>query len=251
MTPNEFGLIGYPLSHSFSPAWFTQKFKNEGLNHYSYHLFPMETLAGLPELIHARPYLKGFNVTLPFKTKIIDFLNVTDELVHQTGASNTIRIERTGTDYRLSGTNTDVYGFRNSLTPLLTPQDQRALVLGYGGAARAVCFALTGLKIPFSIVSRNPHQADMLHWQEITPERFAGYPLIINCTPLGLKTADPLPPLPYHAAGTHQLFYDLIYNPTETPFLQEAKKHGARIKNGLEMLHLQAEEAWNFWNPHS
>lgn len=249
MNPREFGLIGYPLSHSFSPAWFSQKFQKEGLHNYSYQLFPMETLSALPELIQAHPCLRGFNVTLPFKTKIIDFLEGADELVQTTGAANTIRIERTGPMYRLSGTNTDVHGFLKSLKPLLLPEDQRALVLGYGGAARAVVYALSALNISYTVVSRKPVSDFMLHWSQVTEECFAAHQVIINCTPVGLHPSDPPLHLPYQAASAKQLFYDLIYNPEETPFLQEGRRRGCRIKNGLEMLHLQAEEAWNFWNP--
>ncbi len=238
-----YGLIGYPLSHSFSKNFFSKKFEKEGLSDCEYELFPMRSLDELSALLRSQPELQGLNVTIPHKENIIPHLDEIDEAAQEIGAVNTIRIS----SGRLKGFNTDVFGFEKSL-PDVFPEGMQALVLGTGGAAKAVAFVLKKRSIPFRMASRQP-QNEELGYAEITPALLAQYRLVVNATPLGMfPNVNECPPLPYGAIHGKHWFYDLIYNPERTLFLKKAGDRGAQIFNGLEMLRLQAEQAWSIWN---
>jgi shikimate dehydrogenase len=239
-----FGLIGYPLTHSFSKNYFTQKFQREGVSDCVYELFPLEQIESFPDLIAAHSNLTGLNVTIPYKEKVLPYLTELSDAVKEVGACNCIKVQND----KLTGYNTDVTGFENSLKPLLKPNHTRALVLGTGGAAKAVVWVLKKLGIAYGYVSRRTGDG-MLSYDELTEEIIRRYPLIINTTPLGMQpNVESKPSLPYKAIGEEHLCYDLVYNPVKTGFLAEAEKRGAVIKNGQEMLELQAEAAWAVWN---
>lgn len=246
---NLYGLIGYPLSHSFSRRYFTKKFLMEGLGSHAYHLFPLESIEELPDLIATYPSLRGLNVTIPYKEKVQPYLHAVEEEARAVGAVNTIRIH----NGRLSGHNSDVFGFTRSLRNFLTqagrkPKELRALVLGTGGAAKAVCYALRRMNIPFGRVSRDAERGE-LTYDSLTPKSLGYYDLIINTTPLGMSPeVDSMPPLPYEGLDSDHLLFDLVYNPEETAFLREGKTRGCQIINGLEMLYLQAERSWSIWS---
>jgi shikimate dehydrogenase len=238
-----YGLIGYPLSHSFSPRYFQEKFEKEHI-HASYELFPLENINQLAGLLASHPELKGLNVTIPYKSAIIPFLDYTDTYVQAIGAANCISIK----NGKLTGHNTDVTGFTKSLRPLLKSYHTQALILGTGGAAKAIAYGLKQLGIGYQYVSRmksdNHYTYDALS-QEIMQENL----LIINTTPLGMyPDIAAAPAIPYSCLSSKHLCYDLIYNPAVTSYLNQAAAHGATIKNGLEMLEIQAEESWNIWN---
>ncbi|MEM8906541.1 MAG: shikimate dehydrogenase, partial [Bacteroidota bacterium] len=239
-----YGLIGYPLSHSFSKQYFTQKFAKEEIANHHYELFPLADLADLRDLIQRFPNLRGLNVTIPYKERVIAFLDEIDPAAEEIGAVNTIRIERG----RLKGYNTDVYGFQESLVPLLGPQmPSGALILGTGGAAKAVAYVLTQLNIPYLKVSRSD-KGDLTYAQ-MDAQQLARYPLLVNTTPLGMSPQiDRCPDLPYTALSPANVLYDLVYNPEKTLFLERGAERSCQTKNGLEMLYLQAEKAWEIWN---
>ena len=210
-----FGLIGYPLGHSFSISFFNEKFANEGID-AQYCNFQIENIASLPEILAQNPTLKGLNVTLPYKEAGISFL--------------------------------DVIGFTKSLEPMLERFHKKALILGTGGSAKAIHYGLWSLGLETMFVSRTP-KAGAITYEEVTPELIRDYHVVVNCTPCGMyPKADECPPLPYDAMDSHHLLYDLIYNPDETRFMQKGIERGALVKNGLEMLLLQAFESWNFWH---
>jgi shikimate dehydrogenase len=245
-----FGLIGYPLGHSFSKTYFTEKFEKEGITDARYELFPLPDVNMLPELLEREPELCGLNVTIPHKQAVIPFLHRLDAGAEAVGAVNTIRI-RHGL---LEGFNTDVIGFEQSLRRWLAQLGGSApahtWVLGSGGAALAVCAVLKKLGYAYKVVSRNPKQPGEVSWATLGQE--AGHServLWINTTPLGMAPkTDTCPPIPFHALKAEDLVYDLVYNPAETLLLQHAGTLGCAVKNGLEMLHLQAEAAWEIWN---
>jgi shikimate dehydrogenase len=239
-----FGLIGFPLSHSFSKKFFTEKFEKEQIANCSYELFPIASADEVPALIAANPSLCGLNVTIPHKLNVIPHLTSMDDAAKEIGAVNCISIQQNN----LKGYNTDAFGFAESLKPLLEKHHQRALILGDGGAAKAVKYVLKQLKIPYLIVSRNP-DPNGISYSDITQELLSAYQVIINTTPLGMSpNLESLPEIPYQFLTPAHLVYDLIYNPAETLFLNRAKAQGAKIKNGLEMLYLQAERSWYIWN---
>lgn len=244
-----FGLIGYPLSHSFSKKFFTEKFLRDGLANCSYELFPLPLIEEFPSLLTTYPDLQGLNVTIPHKESVIPYLDELDAAAREIGAVNVIRIA----DRKLKGFNTDVFGFEKSLTEFLPdplPADLKALVLGTGGASKAVAFVLKKLSIPFRLVSRQARQG-VWRYQEITPALLAGIRLVVNTSPAGMyPNVDDGPELPYEAASEQHWFFDLVYNPAETLFLKKAAAQGAQTCNGLKMLHLQAERAWEIWNEH-
>jgi shikimate dehydrogenase len=244
----KFGLIGYPLSHSFSKKFFTQKFESEGIQDCEYELYPIETIDSLSLLLSDNPDLEGLNVTIPYKLEVLPFLNEIDEAAQAIGAVNCIKIGGKGPNAKLKGYNTDAYGFEESLKPLLEPGHQKALILGDGGAAKAVKYVLNKLGIPFVIVTRSPTDMSILY-EEVTEEILSTHTIIINTTPLGMSpNVISSPDLPYHYLTAQHLVYDLVYNPEETAFLNKAKVQDAKIKNGLEMLYLQAERSWYLWN---
>lgn len=239
-----FGLIGYPLTHSFSKNYFTQKFQREGISDCAYELFPLEQIELFPDLIAEHSNLAGLNVTIPYKEKVLPYLTELSDAVKEIGACNCIKVQND----KLTAYNTDVAGFEHSLKPLLKPNHTRALVLGTGGAAKAVVWVLKKLGVAYSYVSRKSGDG-ILGYDELTEEIIRRYPLIINTTPLGMQpNVESKPSLPYEAIGEEHLCYDLVYNPVKTGFLAEAEKRGAVIKNGQEMLELQAEAAWAVWN---
>lgn len=238
-----YGLTGYPLSHSFSPAYFGEKFARLGID-ATYQPFPIAAISELPYLLHEHSELHGLNVTIPYKEQVIPYLHGLSPEAAAIGAVNCIDI-RNGI---LTGYNTDATGFRQSLEPLLQQQHTRALVLGTGGAARAVTWVLDQLGVKWQQVSRNGKN-EALTYEQVTPELLATHMLLINTTPVGMYPhVTDAPALPYTAIGTQHLLYDLVYNPKETRFLAHGREQGAVIKNGHDMLILQAEAAWAIWN---
>jgi shikimate dehydrogenase len=245
-----YGLIGFPLSHSFSQRYFTGKFEREGLLDCRYELFPLENIAALPALLASHPELRGLNVTIPYKTAVIPYLDALDATAEAVGAVNTIDIR----DGQLTGYNTDVHGFLESLLRMAAaagycdPPRGEALILGHGGAALAVAWVLRQLSIPYRFVVRRPQDAVEIGYPELRELDFGQIRWIINTTPVGTYPhAEGCPDLPFDKLITQHFVYDLIYNPPETLLLQRAKAQGCHVKNGLEMLHLQAEKAWAIW----
>lgn len=240
--PALYGLIGYPLSHSFSPKWFTEKFAAEDIDAL-YKAYPLEHVEDILDLLSNYP-LKGLNVTIPYKESVTGFLDTLSPEAKAIGAVNCIDI-RNG---KRTGHNTDIIGFEQSLIPLLQPHHTKALVLGSGGAAKAVNYVLDKLGIERRSVSRNKTE-NTLTYQDLTEEIIKQHTLIINTTPLGMSpNEDYAPPIPYNNLTEQHLLYDLIYNPSETKFLRLGKANGAQTKNGHEMLILQAEASWKIWN---
>lgn len=236
-----FGLIGSPLTHSFSPAYFNKKF-SELQEDFRYEAFPLDHIHALPALLAAHPELRGLNVTIPFKTEVISFLDAISEEAAQIGAVNCIRIEAG----KLIGYNTDVYGFSESLKHALSSQVSAALILGNGGSAKAVKAALKAMSVPFRVVSRSG-TADFCY-DELNIEIIAAHELIINTSPIGMfPNTEAAPEIPYEGIGNNHFLFDLIYNPEETLFLRLGKQRGASTKNGSEMLVLQAERSWEIW----
>lgn len=248
---NNFGLIGYPLSHSFSKGYFTKKFAEAGLTNYQYDNYAIPSITDFTNLIQQDANLRGLNVTIPYKEQVIPFLDELDAEAEAIGAVNTIKIKNGIT----KGYNTDVYGFEQALLRLLgdaykisETTDIQALVLGTGGAAKAVIFVLNKLNIPFQMVSRSTVKGDLVYTQ-IDKQLLGKYRLLINTTPLGMSpNINTAPTLPYDALTPRHFLYDLIYNPAQTLFLQHGENRKATVANGLEMLHLQAERAWAIWN---
>jgi shikimate dehydrogenase len=242
----QFGLIGRTLSHSFSQTYFTQKFYSLGLADHEYELFELASVNELPGVLAAHPNLVGLNVTVPYKESVMLYLDELAPSATRVGAVNVI--ERTAAG-QLRGHNTDHVGFRESLRRFfLAPPGARALVLGTGGASKAVAVALQELGIDYWLVSRDP-LARGLTYADLTPELVAAHPLIVNATPLGtFPRIDECPPLPYEALTEQHYLHDLVYNPAETLFMAKGKEAGAQVKNGFEMLCLQAEAAWEIWN---
>lgn len=243
-----YGLIGYPLGHSFSQKYFTEKFDRECVD-ARYDLFPLESINELPGLIHDTEGLAGFNVTIPYKQYVIQFLDEMDDQAREIGAVNVVKIMRqVNGAYRLKGFNSDAYGFTESIRPMLGPSHKRALVLGSGGASKAVIFSLRRLGVEPVVVSRRP-SAGMLTYAAIDKEILMNYTVIVNASPVGMSPIiDACPDIPYEFLTPRHVCFDLVYNPEETLFLQKASAAGAAVKNGLEMLHLQAEGAWKYWN---
>jgi len=243
------GLIGYPLGHSFSKKYYLEKFKNENIQGIDYDLYPISTIEEFPELYTADSAFYGVNVTIPYKQAVIPYLDELSPEAAAIGAVNCIQIILTpGEVPYLIGHNTDVIGFMNSLTPLLTEDHKLALILGNGGATKAVCYALEKLGIAYQIVSRSKSEKNITY-EDLNTDLIRAHKLIINCSPVGTApNIEQCPDIPYEGIGNTHLLYDLIYNPTETLFLKKGRERWAAIKNGLEMLILQAEENWKIWN---
>jgi shikimate dehydrogenase len=240
----QFGLIGYPLGHSFSKKYFTQKFAQLGLANHSYHNFEIENIAELKSILSNNPNLVGFNVTIPHKQSIIPYLNNTSNLPQNLQACNCVLIKNGS----LIGYNTDVLGFTQSIQPLLQPQHTNALVLGNGGAAIAVKAALQQMQINYTVVGRTAAPGINLLYPQVTAAVLAQHNVIINTTPLGTyPNIANCPPIPYQYLTANHLLYDLVYNPTQTQFLQNGLAQKATIKNGADMLELQAEASWQIW----
>lgn len=256
-----YGLIGFPLSHSFSKKYFSEKFVKENSSDCEYNLYPIDNIDQLPQLITDNPTLCGLNVTIPYKESVIPLLDELDETAKAIGAVNCIKIV-SGTEYqasRLIGYNTDVYGFRQSIKPFLEIQHERALILGTGGASKAVAYVLKEIGIECFFVSRSKEQnariknqdsgAKIFLYEELTDYIISAFKLIVNTTPVGMyPNINVAPEIPYQSLLPSHLLYDLVYNPIETEFLKRGKLQGASTVNGLSMLHQQAEEAWRIWN---
>lgn len=241
-----YGLIGYPLTHSFSQVYFNQKFKAEGID-AEYVNFEIPDIGDLPEVLSENPNLAGLNVTIPYKEQVIPYLDDMDADARRIGAVNVIKFINDKGSVRLKGYNSDVIGFSDSISPLLKPWMKKALVLGNGGAAKAVIVGLENLGLESRIVSRNPKDG-ALGYGDLTPEVMAEYHVIVNTTPLGMYPhVDECPDIPYDLLTDKHLCYDLLYNPDVTLFMKKAQEHGAEVKNGLEMLLLQAFVSYTIW----
>lgn len=240
------GLLGKNISYSFSRNYFAEKFKNDGiLNEFCYENFDIQSINEFPEVLKNNPDLIGMNVTIPYKQEVIPFLDNLSDNAKEIGAVNTIKISSDG---KLVGHNTDYFGFTESLKPLLKPHHKKALILGTGGAAKAVAYGLQQLSIDFKYVSRKS-SSTTIGYEDLTKEVFEEYQIIINCTPLGtFPNIEDCPDIPYQYLTSNHIVYDLIYNPEKTTFLAKAEAQKATIKNGYEMLVLQAEKAWEIWN---
>jgi shikimate dehydrogenase len=246
-----FALIGYPLTHSFSKRYFTEKFEKEGILDCRYELLELPDYQNFPALLAAHPDLVGLNVTIPHKQNIVSFIDELDEAsAARIGAVNTIKVL---TDGRLKGYNTDYYGFRISLENWfselgISPRELEALVLGNGGAAKAVLATLEDLGIRHNIVSRQS-SPNSIGYESLSAAVMARHRLIINTSPVGTyPKVEECPAIPYQYLDSSHLLYDLVYNPAETLFLQNGQQKGTATHNGLPMLHLQAEKAWEIWN---
>ncbi|MCR5679829.1 MAG: shikimate dehydrogenase [Prevotella sp.] len=244
---DKYGLIGYPLGHSFSIGYHNQRFADEGIN-AKYINFEIPNIEQLIEVLSQNPELKGLNVTIPYKEKVMEYLDFISPEARAIGAVNVIRVVHQGSKIVLKGYNSDVIGFTQSIEPMLESHHKRALVLGTGGASKAVAYGLKSLGIESVFVSRY-ERPDTIQYKSITPDVVHEYNVIVNCTPLGMfPNIDQCPPLPYEALDEKNILYDLIYNPDETLFMKNGMKQGAAVKNGLEMLLLQAFASWEFWN---
>jgi shikimate dehydrogenase len=256
-----FGLIGYPLSHSFSKQYFADKFAREHITDAEYNNYPLEHIKDLQDLLDKHPDLCGLNVTIPHKVNVIRYLDWVEGDAKHAGAVNCIRIRSESPleaafsgevgfkdhDFRLEGFNTDIYGFEMSLRPLLDSEEYEALVLGDGGAAKAVKCVLENLGIAFKVVTRTAKEDNLL-FKDLKPRHIKQHRLIINTTPLGTyPNVNECPPIPYENITDQHILYDLVYNPEKTLFLQKGEERGAKIKNGYEMLILQAEKSWEIW----
>lgn len=245
---DKYGLIGFPLGHSFSISYFNEKFENENID-AKYENFEIPKIEALPEVLDSNPDLKGLNVTIPYKEKVISYLDSISPEARAIGAVNVIRVTRKGEKIILKGFNSDVIGFTKSIEPMLEKFHKKALILGTGGASKAINYGLKSLGLETLFVSRSTKGKDCILYQDITPEMMQEYNVIVNCTPLGMYPhTDECPQLPYEAMNMKTILYDLIYNPDETQFMKRGSEHGATTKNGLEMLLLQAFASWEFWN---
>ncbi len=264
-----FGLIGFPLTHSFSQKYFSEKFKRENINDAEFKNFPLENVNDFPKLIENNPSLRGLSVTIPHKQNVVKFLNEIGDVAKEVGAVNCIKISKAENGkVKTEGFNTDAYGFEKSFKPMLKPHHNRVLILGTGGAAQAVKFVLEKNGFKYYFVSRSSgnvirdgfrvrilgfniseSRENLIGYAGITKSVLKEYNIIVNTTPVGMfPDADTCPPIPYDYLTEKHLLYDLVYNPEETLFLKKGKEKGAQIKNGLEMLQLQADKAWEIWN---
>jgi len=239
----QFGLIGYPLSHSFSQKFFTEKFLQENIVNAQYTNFPIDSIQSFTSLWKEHPSLEGLNVTIPYKKEVIAFLQHSSAVVQEIHACNCIR----KFNNELYGYNTDVIGFEKSLLPFLKPYHTHALILGTGGASAAVQWVLQQLNIQYQVVSRKANTG--LSYDQLSASVIESHTLIINTSPLGMyPNIHEAPPIAYDAITAQHHLYDLVYNPTETLFMKKGLEKGATVQNGLAMLHIQAEESWAIWN---
>lgn len=241
----KFGLIGFPLGHSFSRKYFREKFQRTSVTDASYSNYEIDSITALPGILQD-PDLKGLNVTIPYKEAVIPFLYRKDPVVEEIGACNCIRIE----EGKLTGYNTDVIGFKESLKEKIIPKDQGALILGTGGSSKAVAWVLGNIGIRYLFVSRTKSATPgRMIYEDLDRQTMETHSIIINCTPLGMSPkSDVCPPIPYKWIGSGHYLFDLVYNPIVTLFLEKGKSAGARIKNGADMLAIQAEASWEIWN---
>jgi shikimate dehydrogenase len=241
-----FGLLGKNISYSFSRGYFAKKFEVLDLKKHEYKNFDIQDIADFPFIIKKELFLKGMNVTIPYKEEIIQHLDILDKTAKEIGAVNTIKFTKRG---NLKGYNTDVVGFENSISPYLNTHHKFALILGTGGASKAVAYALKKNKIQYKFVSRNPFGKEQISYEDLTKDVVSKYHVIVNCTPIGTSPDIHLSPnIPYQFLTAQHLLFDLIYNPEISAFLAKGKEKGASIKNGYEMLEMQAEESWRIWN---
>lgn len=248
------GIIGYPLSHSFSLSFFYNYFREKNIKNTNYDLFPLKTISDFPKLIEQMPNLIGLNVTIPYKESILNYLDEISNDAQSIGAVNTVLIKKQGRKKILCGYNTDVIGFEKSLTPLLTKKIDKGLVLGTGGAAKAVCFVLKKMNISYLLATSKQQdlQTNEIAYSSLNKVLVKDSKLIVNTTPLGMfPNMNTCPNIPYEVLGSEHLLYDLVYNPRKTLFLQQGEVQSAKIKNGLEMLEIQAKASWNIWNTNS
>ena len=245
---DKYGLIGFPLGHSFSISYFNQKFADEGIN-AKYENFEISSIDQLQEIIDTNITLRGLNVTIPYKEKVIEYLDSITPEAQAIGAVNVIRVTHEGNDVKLKGYNSDVIGFTQSIEPMLEKKwHKKALILGTGGASKAINYGLKSLGLETVFVSRY-QRPGTIQYESITPDVVKEYNVIVNCTPVGMYPhTEECPPLPYEAMDYHTILYDLIYNPDETLFMRRGREQGAEVKNGLEMLLLQAFASWEFWH---
>ncbi|MBR5332667.1 MAG: shikimate dehydrogenase [Muribaculaceae bacterium] len=242
-----YGLVGYPLGHSFSESFFNNKFNSEGID-AQYLNFEIPSIGDFKTVINNNSNLHGLNITIPYKEQVIPFLDDIDTNATEIGAVNVIKFIRNGNKLILKGFNSDVIGFCNSLKPLLKPHHTHALVLGTGGAAKAITYGLKSLGIEPTYVSRTK-QEGIFTYDELTPEIMGKHQVIVNTTPTGMYPhVDTCPNIPYQLLTPKHLCYDVVYNPEVTLFMKKSQEHGAVVKNGLEMLILQALAAWEIWN---
>jgi len=243
-----YGLIGHPLGHSFSKTYFTDKFENESID-AKYVNFDIESIESVIDVIVSNPELRGFNITLPYKQKIIPYLDEITKEAREIGAVNVVKVIRNGNNIKLKGFNSDVIGFTDSIRPLIRSYHKKALILGTGGASKAIKYSLENIfNIETVMVSRY-NRPGTVTYSNIDADAVKEYPVIINCTPIGMyPNIDDYPMLPYDSMDSNNLLYDLIYNPDITSFMKKGKESGAIVKNGLEMLLLQAFASWNMWN---
>ncbi len=242
-----YGLIGYPLAHSFSLGYFNEKFQNEGIDAV-YENFEIPQIEMLPEVIASHPDLCGLNVTIPYKEKVISYLDYVSSEARAIGAVNVIKVVHRGKETILKGYNSDVIGFKQSIEPMLESFHKKALILGTGGASKAINYCLKSLGLETVFVSRY-QRPGTIQYDKLTGDDVREYNVIVNCTPCGMYPhTNECPNLPYEAMDSHNLLYDLIYNPDETLFMHKGAKQGATVVNGLEMLLLQAFASWEFWH---
>lgn len=240
----EFGLIGKNIDYSFSRTYFAEKFRKEHLP-FSYVNFDIPEIATFSRILSEHPELRGLNITIPYKEKVIPFLDEMDAIAKKIGAVNTIKINKVGI---IKGYNTDYWGFQMALKEFLPLQRKTALILGTGGASKAIAYALQNLDFDIKFVSRKSSKS-AIAYKSLNKSLMQHYLLIVNCTPLGtLPDITDCPPIPYKHIGSDHFLFDLIYNPSETTFLKKGKANGAKISNGLKMLEFQAEKAWSIWN---
>jgi shikimate dehydrogenase len=245
MKPKTFGLVGLNISYSFSAGYFKEKFEKLGLKHASYRNFDIQEIDSLYDIIATTEGLRGLNVTIPYKEEVIPLLNKISKTAKKIGAVNTITVSKKG---KTKGYNTDWYGFKKALKRLLKKHHVKALILGTGGAGKAVAFALRDLKIEYDFVSRTGTEV-IFAYTDLSQEVFEEYQIIINTSPLGTHpNIEACPPLDYSLFTENHIAFDLVYNPAETTFLKHAKQNGATVKNGYDMLVYQAEKAWKIWN---
>lgn len=243
----KFGLIGYPLGHSFSKKYFTEKFSTEHIENCFYENYPIASIDQLPDLI-TDSCLEGLNVTIPYKSAVIKYLDKSDPEADAVGAVNVIRINRRNNKTELYGFNSDITGIRDTISPLLNRRIKNALVLGTGGSSKAVCFVLKSLSVPYTLISREK-KPSCLTYSELTPELMRKSRLIINTTPLGMyPDIESKPDLRYEFLGSKHILFDLVYNPEMTAFLKTGKERGCTLISGLKMLYSQAERSWEIWN---
>ena len=244
---DKYGLIGYPLGHSFSISYFNEKFQNEGIDAV-YENYEIPDIDNLPEILDSNPELRGLNVTIPYKQQVIKYLDALSPEAQAIGAVNVIKVIHKDRKTILKGYNSDVIGFTRSIEALIEPCHKKALILGTGGASKAINYGLQSLGLETLFVSRTAKE-NAITYNQVTPDLIKAYKVSVNCTTIGMYPhADECPNLPYYPMESHTLLYDLIYNPDETMFLKRGKEHGATVVNGLEMLLLQAFASWEFWN---